>query len=325
MSINTLNNFPSSQKILKPSSPFYLFDVGARRGFHPIFNNFKPIVKIGFEPSKEECDFLNLNKNSDEHYYQVALGNNDESVYFYNTKNPGSSGMLEPNESYWSRFAEADNLEVISKDKIYVTTFDNFFNSNSIKDCDFIKIDTEGFDLMVLQGGVETLSKHSLGVMSEVYFNPIRKNLPFFGKTHELMEECGLSLYVLETFRNGKRKFTKHNNLNSFDTGQIVWGDAIFLRDPLKDQHFDNKFEWTIEKYKKLIFLYEIFNLNDCAYELIDFLNQEKLFNFQETNELRKLFIKKSLKNKFLNFSYDNIPLNKIMPKSLRKTIRKFI
>ena len=35
---------------------------------------------------------------------------------------------------------------------------------------------------MVLQGGVETLSKHSLGVMSEVYFNPIRKNLPFLEK-----------------------------------------------------------------------------------------------------------------------------------------------
>ena len=71
---------------------------------------------------------------------------------------------------------------------------------------------------------------------------------------------------------------------------------------PLKDQHSDNKFKWTIEKYKKLIFLYEIFNLNDCAYELIDFLNQEKLLNSQETNELRKLFIKKSLKNKFFKF-----------------------
>ena len=111
MSINSLNNFPLSQKLLKSSEPLYLFDVGARRGFHPVFNNFKPIVKIGFEPSKIECDLLNLNKNSDEHYYQVALGNNDESVYFYNTKNPGSSGMLEPNESYWSRFAEADNLK----------------------------------------------------------------------------------------------------------------------------------------------------------------------------------------------------------------------
>jgi hypothetical protein len=56
MSINSLNNFPLSQKLLKSSEPLYLFDVGARRGFHPVFNNFKPIVKIGFEPSKIECD-----------------------------------------------------------------------------------------------------------------------------------------------------------------------------------------------------------------------------------------------------------------------------
>ena len=49
---------------------------------------------------------------------------------------------------------------------IQVFTLDNFFESNSIKDCDFIKIDTEGFDLMVLQGGVKTLSKYSIGVLS---------------------------------------------------------------------------------------------------------------------------------------------------------------
>lgn len=48
MSINTINNFLSSQKILKSSAQFYLFDVGARRGFHPVFIKIipKPLHKI---------------------------------------------------------------------------------------------------------------------------------------------------------------------------------------------------------------------------------------------------------------------------------------
>ncbi len=325
MSINLLNNFPSSQKILKPTAPFYFFDVGARRGFHPVFNNYKPIVKIGFEPSKKECDLLNLNKKNNENYYQVALGNSNEIISFYNSKNPGSSSLLEPNASYFSRFAEADNLDVISKDEIQTTTLDTFIKNNEIKDCDFIKIDTEGFDLMVLEGALDTLAKSCIGVMSEVYFNPVRKNLPLFGKTHDLMEKHGLSLYALETFRNGKREFVKKNNLDPFEIGQIVWGDAVFLRDPIKLQGNSKKFEWNLEKYKKLLFLYEIFNLDDCGFELINFLSNKDYFSTNEVEKLNKLFIKKSFKNRTLNFLYDNSHILNLCPKFLRKLIRRFI
>ncbi|WP_438964724.1 hypothetical protein [Winogradskyella sp.] len=65
MSINKLNNFPSPQKLLNPREPFYLFDIGARRGFHTVFNNFKPIIKIGFEPEKDDCAYELINFLSD--------------------------------------------------------------------------------------------------------------------------------------------------------------------------------------------------------------------------------------------------------------------
>jgi len=44
MSINSLNNFPSSQKLLTLREPFYLFDIGARRGFHPVFTKVTPKI-----------------------------------------------------------------------------------------------------------------------------------------------------------------------------------------------------------------------------------------------------------------------------------------
>ncbi len=327
MSLNFLNNFPSSQKILSFNDPFVLIDIGARRGFHPIFNNLKSIIKIGFEPEKKECDLLNANKNNNEYYYPVALSDAEQKILFYNSKNLGASSLLKPNYDYFSRFAGAENLEITSKDEIQTTTLDNFSKSNQINDLDFMKIDTEGFDLMILKGAEEIIKNFCLGVQSEVYFNPVRENLPYFGKVHELMEEYGLNLYVLETIKNGKQKYVKKKNIHPFSYGQILFGEAIFLRDPfIKSKNNNLKFQWNIEKYKKLIFLYEIFNLDDNAYELIEFLDRENLLSKNEIKKLKKIFLNKSL-NKFIyNYFYKkNLSIIKIIPKSLRKFIRKFL
>ena len=255
MSLRFLNNFPSSQKILTLNEPFVLIDIGARRGFHPIFNNLKSTIKIGFEPDKIECTLLNKNSKNNEHYYPIALSGYDQKVFFYNTKNPGSSGVLPVNKDFFSRFAGGDDLEIISKKEIQTTTLDNFFKSNQINDLDFLKLDTEGFDLMILKGAKNIINEFCLGIQSEVYFNPVRKNLPYLGKVHELMEDYGLNLYILETIKNGRRKYIEKKNINPQSFGQILSGEAIFLRDPLKTNKNSNfNFEWNAEKYKKLLF-----------------------------------------------------------------------
>ncbi len=327
MSLDFLNNFPSSQKILSLNDPFVLIDIGARRGFHPIFNNLKSIIKIGFEPEKKECDLLNSNKNNNEYYYPVALSDAEQKILFYNSKNLGASGLLKPNYDYFSRFAGAENLEITSKDEVQTTTLDNFSKLNQINDLDFMKIDTEGFDLMILKGAEEIIKNFCLGVQSEVYFNPVRENLPYFGKIHELMEEYGLNLYVLEPLKNGKRKYIEKKNIHPFSYGQILSGEAIFLRDPFKKNKRDSfRFQWNIEKYKKLIFLYEIFNLDDSAYELIEFLDRENLLSENEIRNLKKIFLNKSHSNFIYNYVYKkNLSIFRIMPKFLRKLIRKIL
>lgn len=90
------------------------------------------------------------------------------------------------------------------------------------------------------------------------------------------MESYGLSLYRLETSQNIRKQYSKLRNINSFSYGQIQFGEAIFLRDPFFNGKPHDQFKWNLDKYKKLIFLYEIFDLDDCAYELIDFLNKKK-------------------------------------------------
>lgn len=84
MSVKNINNFPESTSVLSLQEPFVLIDVGARRGFHPIFNSFNQIEKIGFEPNRDECDLLNTKScEEQERYFPVALGSKAEDRLFF--------------------------------------------------------------------------------------------------------------------------------------------------------------------------------------------------------------------------------------------------
>jgi len=141
------------------------------------------------------------------------------------------------------------------------------------------------------------------------------------------LDAYGLSLYELSPLKICKKTYLidKKNTIRPDSIGQLVWGDAVFLRDPMKDTESD-LFQWDLDKYKKLISLYEIFNLNDCAYELVFYLEDKDLLTAIEIEALKKLFLNKSIKNKFLNYLYDNYPsLLGMLPHKLRKILRKII
>lgn len=328
MSVKGINNFPESTRILLLDKPFVLIDVGSRRGFHPVFNNFNLVQKIGFEPNEEECSLLNLNKSDEsEHYFPVALGSKHEERKFYNSKNPGSSGLLPPNAKYWLRFAECESLDLVSEDIIRTDTLDSFLEKVNIKDCDFLKIDTEGFEQHIIDGGLQIIKKNALGVLCEVYFNPVREGGAKFGDIQNTLDDCGLNLFDITLSKIVRKTYfkDKKNKIRPDSAGQLVWGDAIFLRDPMRHTDSDH-FQWDVDKYKKLISLYEIFNLNDCAYEIILHLEDKNLLSANEIVALKRLFLKKSIKNKFFNYLYNNFStLLGILPHKVRKFLRKII
>lgn len=328
MSVDNINNFPGSTKILVLEKPFVLIDVGARRGFHPVFNNFMPAQRIGFEPNEHECDFLNSSSlDESERYFPVGLGSKYEERKFYNMKNPGSSGIFPPNVEYWSRFAGSSSLDLVSEDIIKTQPLDSFIKENGITDCDFLKIDTEGFEKHIIDGGRQIITENVLGVLCEVYFNPVREGGARFSEIYDTLDSFGLSLYELSPAKICRKIYSldKENTVSPDSMGQLVWGDAVFLRDPLKNCE-SNHFKWDLDKYKKLISLYEIYNLDDCAYELVCYLEEKDLLTKKEIIALKKLFLNNPLKNKLLNYMYDHYPsLLGMIPQKLRKVLRKII
>ena len=327
MSAKDINNFPESTRILTLQEPFFLIDVGARRGFHPVFNSFNLIEKIGFEPNQDECDLLNAKSRAErERYFPVALGNKTEERLFYHTRNAGSSGFLRPNDQFWSRISEA-SLDLIGEEMMGTVTLDEFASLSGIKDVDFLKIDTEGFEQEVLEGGEAIISKNALGVLCEVYFNPVREGGAKFSDICDTLERFGLSLYHLSQESMCRRAYIKDKGFGAGNAapGQLIWGDALFLRDPLASSG-NVTFKWSEDKYRKIISLYEIFNLDDCAYELICHLEASAVLTNHEVVSLKAVFLKKQLRKKILNFVYRHGQrLFKYMPTSVRKVLRKAI
>ena len=57
------------------------------------------------------------------------------------------------------------------------TTLDTFVEQHGIKNIDFLKIDTEGFELEVLQGAKQLLSEGKIGTVIFEYNAPILSSI----------------------------------------------------------------------------------------------------------------------------------------------------
>ena len=152
--ISNLNNF---------------IDVGAYKGTYTdlILNNYKPKKILMFEPQEEIFSYLKkkYNVNKSIILFNKALSNENKSAKFnFNKHNLTSSlSSLDPNNSYLKLkaklFGTTSKGMIIDIKTIQTTTLFSILEKENIEDIDFLKIDTEGHELEVLQGMKEKICK----------------------------------------------------------------------------------------------------------------------------------------------------------------------
>jgi FkbM family methyltransferase len=139
-----------------------IFDVGANVGqsakkFRAAF----PHARIySFEPEPRCYQELLLSTSGDPNIqcFQLALGDRAGSSTIYRTEHSTTSSLIEP-DHYLDRVA------------VDIETLDDFVDRKGIDRIDLLKIDVEGFDLAVLQGGKKMLSANQIPlVLVEVGF-----------------------------------------------------------------------------------------------------------------------------------------------------------
>lgn len=193
---------------LKSRSVF--FDVGANVGLYSLMvaNNFIDMDIYSFEPLPETMKELrenlkenNLHGNSI-HLIQSAISNYDGFVNI--TSDLHSSNYITTPDS------KINHLSVPC------TTIDIFVKNNNIKKLDFIKIDVEGKEDLVLEGAMDSLRKFKPILLIEL----IEKNKDFLDRisaTPEVSINKLLNLGYKYTRLDDSTDQSFHNYLFYFD------------------------------------------------------------------------------------------------------------
>jgi len=165
---------------------FRLCTIGSRKvyeddnyGVGP-WSIFAPNLTIyGFDVDEEACENANnsLAKSSinwQEKHFPIAIASRTGETSLYVTKEVHCSSLYPPNQAYAKRFKGFDRgLEVDAIIEIETTTLEEFCRNQAISELEFLKVDVQGADLDVLQGGEQVLQRSTLGVSIEVEFAPI--------------------------------------------------------------------------------------------------------------------------------------------------------
>lgn len=176
-------------------TPSRVLDIGANVGqFRMQAQKTWPESYIFSIEASDACE-KHISKLTDD--YLICLLTKDSSSYdFFSRKNdPTCTGNSIYREL--TRFYSDDQLEVIRKEG---TTLDSLFPENS--EFDLIKIDTQGSELDIIEGGKE-LCKKAKAILLEVSYTEYNLDAPLVEEVIEYMQNFGfIPSKVLDEQRN---------------------------------------------------------------------------------------------------------------------------
>ncbi len=184
---------------------------------------------VAFEPDPQAWEELNRTKREQDHILPYAVAGISGRRTFHLTRKPACSSLLEPNHELLRLFPNAERLEVVNCAEIEVVTLDDLATKGRLAEVDFAKLDAQGVELEILQGGAAFLRNQLVCLQVEVEFIPIYRNQPLFAAVDAFVRnELHLDLYDLEQ----TRWKTKAALPLGKSKGQLAHGDALYLRQP---------------------------------------------------------------------------------------------
>ena len=172
-----------------------IFDVGANIG--QSVNSYRawfPKAKVHcFEPGRDTFEQLKSNTKSDDSIqcHNIALGASNRTGDLVINKDLSVMNFL-ANESDLKENIDGD----MDRQKITVETLDSFCQSNNIAEISYLKIDTEGSDLVVLKGANSMLTKKKISIVEvETGMNPGNSYHVPFECVKSYLESAGYFLF----------------------------------------------------------------------------------------------------------------------------------
>ena len=191
-------------KMLSPSRPQMIFDVGAHVGLAAArFRELFPGVKIHcFEPFPESFEKLEAAASVLQpiELHRFALADTDGELQFSVNSNSATNSLLasdERAEVYW----RGDTPRTLGSLTVKARTLDAFARDNAIEAIDVLKMDVQGGEYDVLQGAREMLSRQAIGLIyMELITAPTYLGQHRIREYLELFDANGYELFELYNF-----------------------------------------------------------------------------------------------------------------------------
>lgn len=182
---------------------------------------------VGFDPDQAAIQQLNGKKGPCETYLPYAIGDGTERVLYICAYEEMTS-LLEPNVSVLNLFSGFPKWGAVERTETISTT--RLDDVPEIQAMDYLKMDVQGAELMVLQHGPRCLSS-CLFVQTEVMFLSMYREQPLFSDIESFLRAAGFSLHKLwEPHHRALAPAMVNGDIRT-DYGQLFWSDAIFVRD----------------------------------------------------------------------------------------------
>ena len=215
---------------------------------------------VGFEPNPAALAVLESRKGPLERYFPHAVGDGARHV-LHLCQAPGMTSLLEPDPAVlalfhgfpeWGRVLGTEAVDTVRLDDVPETA-----------GADLLKLDIQGAELMVLRHA-EARLRDAVVIQAEVEFLPLYKGQPLFSEMELFLRGHG---FVLHRFFPTVSRAVQPMMVNGdpyAGLGQLVWADAVFIRDLLRLDALSDRQLLTMAAV-----LHEAYGAVDIAFRLL--------------------------------------------------------
>ncbi len=177
-----------------------------------------------------------------------------------------ADGEVKTRHNLWTQLRLADPAEPV--------ILPEFIRDNGVGSVDFIKLDVDGPDFLILRSLVPLMADtHVLGVGVEVnFFGSDDPDVHTFHNVDRLMRTCGFELCTLSMRRYSAAALPAPYEFTvpaQSAWGRPLQGDAIYLRDAAAPENAEWAHMAGSHKLIKLAALYSLLGMPDCAAEIL--------------------------------------------------------
>jgi FkbM family methyltransferase len=178
----------------------------------------------GFEPQPDALAALRERQGPHETYLPHVVGDGGDHT-LHVTVASGMTSLFEPDPARLEVFEGFSDWGVVN-DQVPVSTT-RLDDIDEIPTVDFLKIDVQGAELMIFEGGRSRLAD-TVVIQTEVSFLPLYKDQPTFGQIDVELRRQG---FVPHAFAAVKQWAIAPMRGHTAGTHQLLEADVVYVRD----------------------------------------------------------------------------------------------